>query len=73
MMAAALPEAASGAEPSEAAHADELPLVRGVAAPDDWVCYFWEYEDVEETVRRDTGRQTAANIPSPGIGAPGPW
>ena len=66
MLAEALPEAASGAGPSDAADRSELSFVRGVAGPDDWVCYFWEYEEIEEKVRRDTGRSTMANISSAG-------
>ncbi len=62
MMAEALLEAASGSSRSDAAQPYELSFVRGVAGPDDWVCYFWEYEDIKEKVRRDTGRKAAANI-----------
>ena len=62
MMASALPDAAAAERRTEAADAQELSFVRDVAAPDDWVCYFWDYERIPELVRRDTGRTIAANI-----------
>lgn len=66
MMAEALPEPAAGVALSDAAQLYELSFVRSIAGPDDWVCYFWEYESIEEQVRRDTGRKTRANISSTG-------
>ena len=62
MMAEALPEAASVAKRWDAAEAHELSFIKSFAGPDDWVCFFLDYESVVERVRRDTGRTVSANI-----------
>ena len=65
MMADALPEAGSGvAKPSASGEPHELSFIRSIAGPEDWVCYFWEYERIAELVRRDTGRTVSSNIAS---------